>query len=197
MKPSPCPRMRFAFLLILLATGCRSASTPVSYYALSATDLRPNAAGTSSAARAIGIGQITMPDYLDRAQMVVRTGPHQLRIDDYHVWAAPLSEEVARILTENLMTLTGSPSVEHMPWGMRFKPDVIIGIRIFNFEASVDGQVRLAAAVRVTDRRNAGEQSFTVDMADAAGGRQYPELVAAQSRVLAAFSRRIAAALPQ
>jgi uncharacterized protein len=186
-----------AILVILLTVGCRATAPPVSYYALGALEPQPGIAAPSSASAVIGIGRVTLPNYLDRAQMVVRTGPHQLHIDDYHVWAAPLADETARILAENLMMLTGSQQIEHLPWGQRFRPDIVIGIQIFNFEADSNGRVHLLAAVRMTDRRSNTEKALTVNLEEHATGSGYPELVAAQSRILGELSRRIATALPK
>jgi uncharacterized lipoprotein YmbA len=191
------PGIGVAFLAIVLTAGCRAAAPPISYYALGALEKPPRIEAPSPSSAVIGIGQITLPEYLDRDQMIVRTSPHRLHIDDSNVWAAPLSDELARILAKNLMMLTGSSQIEHLPWEQRFRPDTVIGMQIFNFEADADGRVHLLAAIRISDRRSNTEKALTVDLEERAAGSSYPELVAAQSRILGELSRRIAAALPK
>ncbi|RJQ68901.1 MAG: membrane integrity-associated transporter subunit PqiC [Desulfobacteraceae bacterium] len=190
------PRMRAFLLLILLSAGCRAASPPIAYYTLGSAEGAADALETSSTKTTIGIGPVSLPQYLDRPQLVTRTGPHRLRFDDFHLWAGSLSEEIARVVAENLMLMTRSPRVARLPWGHRFRPDIVIGIEVLNFEAHADGRVHLMAAVALSDRRSDAETTWTVDLKEEAGGRSIADLVAAQSRLIAELSRRIAAAIP-
>ena len=43
--------------------------------------------------------------------LVVRTGPNQMRVDDFNLWAAPLQDSIGRIVAQNLVTLLGTPRV--------------------------------------------------------------------------------------
>jgi uncharacterized protein len=187
-------RMGIALATILIAISCRSTAPPISYYALSS----PHTQATEATSRKIriGIGPVALPPYLDRQQLVVRTGLHQLRIDDYHLWAAPLSEELPRILAENIMRANRSLRVERMPWGHRFAPDIVIGIQIFNFEAHASGRVHLNASITMSDPRNQDQNTWSVDLEEKAEGTRYPDLLLAQSHLLAELGRRIVNAIP-
>jgi len=184
-------------LMFLMAIGCRSTTPQISYYALStAGGGQIQALNATPIQTRIGIGPIVLPAYLDRHQMVIRTGPNQLRIDDYHLWAAPLSEEMPRILAENIMQADRALRVDRAPWGHRFTPDIVIGIQIFTFEAHGDGRVHLNAAVTMSDQRSEAQNSWSVDLEEQAQGRAYTDFVAAQSRILAKLGRQIAKAIP-
>jgi uncharacterized lipoprotein YmbA len=180
-------------LTLAALSGCRSASSGVAYYTL---DALPAQTTTMPSAPAIGIGAVMLPDYLDRPQLVMRTTPHALRIDEFHRWAGPLSETLPRVLAENLMVLTGSERIARQPWDVGFQPEILVSLQIYRFEGFSDGLVRLVTAVTLTDRRAGGKsRTWTVNLQEEAGGSDYSDLVAAQSRLWAALSRQIAEAV--
>ncbi|KJS29420.1 MAG: hypothetical protein VR64_19730 [Desulfatitalea sp. BRH_c12] len=182
-------------LTLAVLSGCRSASSGVAYYTLDALTAQTTPM-PSAAAPAIGIGAVMLPDYLDRPQLVMRTTPNALRIDEFHRWAGPLSETLPRVLAENLMVLTGSVRIARQPWDVGFQPEILVSLQIYRFEGFSDGLVRLVTAVTLTDRRAGGEsRTWTVDLQEKAGGSDYSDLVAAQSRLWAALSRQIAEAV--
>ena len=53
----------------------------------------------------IGVGPITVPKYLDRPQIVTRSGRNQLALGEFDRWAEPLQDNVLRVLAENLAFL--------------------------------------------------------------------------------------------
>jgi uncharacterized lipoprotein YmbA len=63
----------------------------------------------------ISIGPVTLPATVDRPQMVVQTGPNQVWIDEFHRWASPLQNDIARVLVENIATLLGTPRASAFP----------------------------------------------------------------------------------
>jgi uncharacterized protein len=188
---APCLRVWVALALTLTALGCRSA-VPTAYYSLNTASTTPVAETGPSEIR-VGLGPIVLPGYLERHQMVVRSGPNELRIDDDHVWAAPLSEELPRVLAENLMLAKPSLRVTCIPWGARFAPEIVVAVRFSRFEAQADGRAVLDAVVTLSGR---SESSWSLRLEDQAAGRTRADMVAAQSRLLGEFGRRIAAAIP-
>jgi uncharacterized protein len=192
MNATSCLRMWAAIALILTASACRSA-TPPTYYSLSTDGPSGKTASTEGARTLVGLGPIVLPAYLDRHQMVIRTSPHELRIDDHHVWAAPLSEELPRVLAENLMRAKPSLRVARRPWDHRFVPEIIISVQISSFEARSDGRVSLNAVVTMSGR---SEATWSIQLEDQAANHSRSDLVAAQSRLLEEFSRRIVDAMP-
>ena len=84
-----------AGMTLLAACG----STPKeSYYTLAA----PAMEAASSAAMTVHVGLAGLPEAVDRNPMVVRTGPNQVDIDDFHRWAEPLKAAIPRVLAANL-----------------------------------------------------------------------------------------------
>lgn len=180
---------------LLLVTGCGASSPSVTYYLLSPMDYqtasdRQSAVGTL----VLGLGPIRLPAYLDRLQMVSRTGANRLKVDDFHRWAAPLPGEISRILAGDLEKLTGIQRYKIYPWAVQQRPDLAVELEIQAFEGQSDGSVTLNGFMVIYDLRH-GEpksRSRTFRITQEAVAGDYAAMVAAQSRALGELSRQIA-----
>lgn len=187
-------RIHMVLLLLGVAAGCSTSSSAVNFYALEAV------AGNTSAvtaekepALAIGIGRVTLPAYLQRPHMVVRTQSNQMRIEEYHRWAGSLEDDIQRVLIENLMRLTGTERIARMPWTGDFQPDVTVRMEVYRFEATAGSKVRLLASVTLIRRGTSrSPETWTVNLETASEGLSYADLVGAQSRLLGDLSHDIA-----
>ena len=84
----------------LLFAGC-AATTPTRFYTLSSLVAAPGEASQGLPHLAIGVGPVTLPEYLNRPQIVTRVGSNRIALADFESWAEPLDGLFARILTEN------------------------------------------------------------------------------------------------
>lgn len=186
-------------LLVWLAVGCSTSSSAVRFYALEALpDDRSMMVAKAGPAPSIGIGRVTLPAYLDRPHIVIRSQPNQMHVADYHRWAGSLEDEIQRVLLENLMILTGTQRIARLPWPTDFQPDVTVRIDIHRFEAGAGNKVQLLAAVTLNRRADRqSPETWTVHLEEPAAGGSYADLTAAQSRLLAVLSRDIAEKLGQ
>lgn len=181
-------------LPVLMVMGCGASSPPVTYYILNPMDYHDPLAGqTELGTLVLGIGPIHIPAYLDRGQMVTRTGANRLKVDDFHRWAAPLQGEISRVLVENLEQLTAIEHYEIYPWAVGQRPDVAVELEIQAFEGQPDGSVLLDGTMVLYDWRNAQPKSrsgsFHITRHGIAG--DYAAMVAAQSQALIELSRQI------
>jgi hypothetical protein len=179
-------------LAVALLAGC-SRSPRVTFYTLNTV-----AMPTESAAPAIdsvAIGPITIPEVLDRPQLVVRTAANRVDILEIHRWAAPLRSEIPRIIAEDLTVLLKPARVSTYPQNAGMDADYRILLDIQRLEMT-DGKAvdidALWSVRRVADGPPRTGRSVVSEPAGAAG---YDALVAAQSRALAAVSRDLAQAL--
>jgi uncharacterized lipoprotein YmbA len=180
------------FCLVLMS-GCLSGGSPTVYYTLTAiSGGTPMEIGTPSDL-IIGVGPVSLPAYLERLPIVTRDGPNRLKIDDGQRWAGPLSEEIVRVLKQNLIALTGIQRVTVYPWYHDGVPDLCIRLNVLAFEGSA-GKVHLnvqwsmsdkVAGTIVDDRQARIEVPVPADDTET--------LVAAMSRALEALSRELAA----
>jgi uncharacterized lipoprotein YmbA len=103
------PSLVVAVALALAALyGC--AGSPKSdFYTLSPaaaqTDMPP------AAPIAVLITVVTVPDLVDRPQIVVRSGDNKVDIDEFARWADPLKSQIPRVIRADLGQLLNSPLV--------------------------------------------------------------------------------------
>src|SRR5208283_2593522 len=97
-------RARFSLLLLLvILTGCAS-SQPSKFYQLNPVQNQ----GTSivdvpsSHNVVIAVGPVGIPDYLDRPQIVTRSGKNELKLSEFDRWGGSLEADISRVLVENI-----------------------------------------------------------------------------------------------
>jgi uncharacterized lipoprotein YmbA len=163
----------------LLLVAC--ASTPATQF----YTLEPLAtSAATSATMAIRIGHVTIPELVDRPQMVLRAGANQVSLIEQRRWAESLRSAVARVVTANLTT----------PGRAVAAAITTVDIDVDRFDSQLGVAVDLAAHWRidpVTGTGRGGSMSWHEPVA----GNDYADLAAAHSRALAALSRHIAASV--
>ncbi|HSO07289.1 MAG TPA: PqiC family protein [Pelomicrobium sp.] len=185
----------FAVAALFLA-GCCSSPKP-KFYTLSpqapAAATAPAAAPTGRPS--VGVAAVTLPDSVDRPQLVTRTGANEVAIAEQHRWAGPLKAEVPRVLAENIARLTGNPQVSAHPAAAAASADYRVVTDFQRFEGTVGGDVVLEALwmVQTTggDLVTAGRSAVR----EPTGAAGYEALTAAYSRALARLAGFIAPAV--
>lgn len=183
--------------LITVFSGCRAVTPPVNYYNLSTLSGLPedgDAAGNPAVS--IGIRPLQLPGYLNRTQMMTRTGLHQLDISSFQRWVDYPDRLVQQILGDNLQVLLPHARVVNVPWPAGSDPDIIVSVHFLELIGTADRQMLLRALWRVTDPEQLpSEQSHRITLAEPITERGFGGLAAAHSRVLATLCRAIAATL--
>ena len=184
----------FLLALFVLA-GC--ATSPQSrFYHLSPMDKTAAAqAITKSAQPTISIGPVTIPDSLDRSQIVTLTGNNEMKLAEFDRWAGNLNDEIVRTLTQNLELLMPGAKVISYEMGRRVLPDYQVSMDILQFDGVRSKSVRLKANWAVTGRDRKVLLLNTADISEPVKGGSYNEMVAALSRAMAGLSSQIASAL--
>ena len=174
-----------------IAAGC-GASPKTSYYTL-------DAGGTPAAAHPSGVsvvvGPVTLPETVDRPQLVVRASANRVDIAELHRWAEPLKSEIPRVVAANLARELGSARVSGYPQHALSAPDFTVLIDVQRFD-SVSGEAVTIEALWSIRRAAGGElRSGRSAVREPVAGAGYDALVAAHARALARISGEIAAAL--
>ena len=176
-------------LVVLLVTGC--SSTPSHYYTLSAA----TAPATASSDLSVVIGPVSVPAEVDRPQLVVSTGPNQVRVDEFNLWAAPLQNNITRVVAQNLVALLGTPHVSLFPQTVSADADYRIAIEVQRFD-STPGQSALLDAVWSVRRTKDGRtETGRTTVRETVQEKDYEALAAAHSRAVARLSQDIADAV--
>ncbi len=185
-------------LLLTLVAGCAGTSPRSKYYLLSALPDQETGQTTTAASDglSIGIGPVSFPDYLDRQQIVSRTGPNEITFSEFDRWAEPLKNNFMRVFKEDLIERLKTDSILVYPWPPGAVFEFQVSADVTRFDAHPGDSAELDVQWMIL-RNHDGEvilsrkSSYSVDL----GGSDYKTIVAAQSRAVANFSREVAAAV--
>ncbi|MGD0885481.1 MAG: PqiC family protein [Thermodesulfovibrionales bacterium] len=182
--------LAICYALVILAPGC--ASTPASrFYTLSATTVP---AATSSVLSVV-VSPVSVPSLVDCPQIVVSTGPNQVRLDEFNRWASPLQDNIAHVVAENLIAMLGTSRVILFPQTLSADADYRVAIEVQGFE-SAPGKVAVLDAIWTVFRTKDGRtERGRTTVREELQENGYDALVAAHSRAVARLSRDIATAV--
>lgn len=180
-------------LAALLLTGC--SSTPhAEFYTLNAISNTRTDANTVVTGQpvSVGVGPVAIPKVLDRPQIVTRTGPNKLRIDEFHRWAGRLDEDFARVLAKNISLLLDTEQVAVYPWDVSFDPRYQVALNILRFEGRWGKDVLLEVFWKIIDPQKqtalrVQKSVIKVPLAD----ENYEALIAIKSRMVEILSNKI------
>lgn len=183
-----------ACLCLTTLAGC-GVTQPARFYILTPVE---DSSTNTAPGPALGIGPVTFPAYLDRPEIVHRSGDNQLQFADSDRWAEPLKTTFSRTLAENLSVMLPTDQVNLYPWARSARIDYQISIDVTRFDADASGTVVLTAGweiIRPGDATVASRHKHTCT--EATGGMVYPALVAAQSRCVERLARAIIATITE
>ena len=86
----------------------------------------------------VGIASPALPGYLDRQQLVSRTGEGVLGVNSRHQWAESLDAGIARVTAENLGRLENSLNIQPVKNYVTLDYESLLEIRVDRFEPSAD-----------------------------------------------------------
>lgn len=150
----------------------------------------------SGSTPAIAITHPSLPSYLDRQQLVNRSGNGQLQMNSYHVWAEPLDSAISRVTAINLSRLTNSLNVQPVENFITLDYQTVLEIRVSRFEPDTSNNVILnctwklqpvAGPLASTHQFSTSVSIAVSDTATDLSGR-----VAAMNEALARLAREIA-----
>ncbi|MGF1639995.1 MAG: membrane integrity-associated transporter subunit PqiC [Rhodospirillales bacterium] len=178
----------------LLLGAC--AETPASrFYTLSGLGNDDAVEGAAGRNLAVGVGPVSLPRYLDRPEMVLRTDPNTFEFAEFDRWGEPLQDTVPRVLTENLSVLLATDRVFLFPRRRATAVDYLVEVQVTRFDVDVGGPAVLAARWEIFDDNGntlgIDRSTFTADVA----GADFGAISVALSETVAALSREIAAAI--
>ncbi|WP_306607784.1 membrane integrity-associated transporter subunit PqiC [Azonexus sp.] len=137
-------RSPLALLLSALLLGACATAPASRFYLLDPLAVAPTEKTVATDYR-LGIGTISLPDYLNRQQLVIRGAGGRLLIRDGERWGEPLEDSVRRVLGENLGRLLGPGKLVFLPAPSGITVNNRLQLEITAFEASADNEVRLNA----------------------------------------------------
>jgi uncharacterized lipoprotein YmbA len=181
---------------LLVVSGCAN-TPPTRFYVLPTLTSADTAPGTSAVKRdiTIGVGPVTLPPYLDRPQIVTRASRAKLNLAEFDQWAAPLHDNVSRLLAENLSLLIPTDYVVLAPWPRTTAIDYQVTVEVTRFDGGVGNEVVLAARWAIVNADGKELLMRKSQFQAPAGAQDYEATVIAMSRTLDALSREITTAI--
>lgn len=96
----------------------------------------------TAATPAIAIGRPSLPGYLDRQQLITRSGG-TLMMSPRDIWAEPLDAAISRVTASNLSRLTGSMNIQPVESFTTLDYSTLLELKIARFEPDEGNQLIL------------------------------------------------------
>ena len=152
-------------------------------------------ATAAAAAPAIVVGPVTLPELVDRPQLVVRVAANRVAILESQRWAEPLNSEIPRVIAEDLGRLLGSSRVSSYLQHSGPAADFRVLLDIERFEASPGEAVSVEAGWSLHRGAAGTPETGRIRVREPVRGEGYDALVAAYGRALLAVSADLARAI--
>lgn len=173
-------------------TGC-SRSPQVNFYTLGTiTGAKP--AEPLSAPPAVSVTQISLPDLVDRPQLVERLTGNRVEILEMQRWAEPLKDGIARLLVDTLANRLASDLVTAYPQTGVREPDYKVTLDIRRLDATSD-LVYLDAVWNVSRTSGGSIKTGRSNVQENRGREGYEALVAAYNRAIVSAGSDIVGAI--
>ena len=181
----------------IVFTGC-AATPPTQFYELESVSKPMPAISSTKKPLVCGIGPLSLPSILDRKQIVTRTANNEVKLAEFDQWAAPLTETVDLVISQNLTSLLPQAIFRRFPWSAYGTVDYYIIIDISEFDTRPGQSVNFEANFAVMDDKKhtiISNGHFKVEhpLIDSS----YAGSVKALSQVLAEFSQRLVLTINQ
>lgn len=193
MIPGRIARPTALTLLALALTAC--GSSPKTHFYTLASGAVPAEAARNATQYSVAVGPVTLPDMVDRPQLVVRVAANQVTLLDQHRWAEPLKSEIPRVIAGNLAQLLGITRVSADPRGAGGDAEYRVRVDIQRFE-STPGESATLEALWSVQRAAGGEtRSGRSLLRMPTDGSGYDAVAAAHARAVGRLSEELAAVI--
>jgi uncharacterized protein len=187
--------------LIVLLGGCFGSTPPSRFYTLSPReDTGISASGGVSVF--VRLGPVSLPSYLDRRQIVTRSGQNEILFAEYDRWGGSLDDEITRQLVAGLTVRLAPKGIAVVPWTsvpMAAAPTLYhIPISIDRFDGTPGESVFLNATWAVIKKKDKRENPLVVresTITEKVTGTDYESLVAAMGKAVDKLGNEIVESL--
>jgi uncharacterized lipoprotein YmbA len=190
MKMKRNPVCASLCLALLLMAGC-STSPKANFYTLGDSPQPLKTAAT--APYHVAIGPVSVPEMLDRPQIVTRIGPNQVTFNESERWAEPLKNAIPRLLAEQL-TQRLEARISVYPQAASDK-DMSLNLTLLHFESQPGEAATVELQWTLRRTRDGVQREGQALVREAVTSSSYEAMVAAHTRALKRISVEIAEAI--
>jgi uncharacterized lipoprotein YmbA len=186
-----------ACALPLVLAGCFGTSRPSRFYTLEPLQVRESPGATATDVT-LAVGPVELPDYVDRPQIVTRSGTNELVIAEFDRWGGSLEKQISGSLVATLRDRLASRRIAVVPWRSAVlssgAPDRVT-VSVSRFDGVPGHSVVLQARWELRTQSGGKEESLGVKEASVTeqiDGPDYDALVAAMQRALVRLGEQMA-----
>jgi uncharacterized lipoprotein YmbA len=184
-------------LFVVILSSC--ATSPSSkFYHFSAVNGQAVEPGntTHQGSEVVAVGPVRIPDYLDRPQIVTRSGQNEFRLAEFDRWAGSIENDIVRVLTEDISAQLPEGRFFVISWTPLLQSQLASSYRVemivSRFDGPLDDAVTLKAQWGLFGKDNnvlVRKESVIVEKINGGG---YDAYVDAMSRAIGRLSKEIA-----
>lgn len=149
---------------------------------------------TTRSTRVLGV-TVTLPEYVDRTEIVRRVSANELTSDHDAQWAEDLSVDATRVIVEDLEAKLPSFDVVMLPSRSRRMMEYEVNVDLTRFDSGTGGKVIARGWWTIADADGREVASGRVSQEDQASRADYDAAAASMSRILVRLSAEIATAV--
>jgi len=178
--------------------GCLGSSRPARFYTLEPLHVRdgPSSTGTDAT---LTVAPVELPDYVDRPQIVTRTGANELVIAEFDRWGGSLDNQIGNSLVTTLRDRLAPEQIAVVPWRSPIVsdgPSYRVRVKVSRFDGILGQTVIFQARWELSVQSGGGkEESLGVkdaSVTEAINGPEYDALAAAMQRAVVRFGQQMA-----
>ena len=194
MKPTSANFYRNCASILAFAIFAGCGSVPVeNFYALTAD--APLPAPTSSKGFDVFIGPVTLPEMLDRPQLVIQLSPNRIVVLEQQRWAQPLASEIQRVVALNLQRQLYNSRIATRRQAGATDTAVRVTLEVQRFDSILGKEISIELSWLVEQPAKGVSVRSHAVAREAVSTSGYDAIMAAHSRALAGLSREVAEAI--
>lgn len=186
-------RMWIPCAIALALAGCAGAPAPKEQF-FTLASARPEAPPAASQSPSVFVGPVSVPEAVDRTQLVLRTGPNQVDVADDLRWAEPLRNAIPRFLAEALSRDLGSSRVLASRMAAGSPVDFRVAIEVQRFDSSLEDGATIDALWTLSTPSGPSRSGRSI-VHEPAASHDAAGVVAAHARALERIAHEIAEAI--
>lgn len=186
----PTLHLRLLLATVLALAGGCAGTPPARFHTLS--PVAEAAPAAAAAAYSVAIGPVSVPDTVDRPQLVLQLDANRVEILEQTRWAAPLQSAIGQVIAANLTRLLGGARVAAYPQRAAAEPDYEVTVDVLRFESTLGSAASLDVLWSIRGAKGRVLKAGRSTVREPAEAQDTDSLVAAHDRALAAVSRDIA-----
>ncbi|MBR2884267.1 MAG: membrane integrity-associated transporter subunit PqiC [Alphaproteobacteria bacterium] len=183
---------KVVFVALFLLAACVGTSSPSKFYVLNSISSTTNT--FDSAKLFIGVGEVSVPMYLDKPQIVMRDKNQvELNISEFDRWSEPLGDAIQLALADDLAVYLPKTTVK--PTSFREETfDYVVWVEINRFDGTLKQDVVLSAWWSIFDKNGKLVVREKSDLTRSLG-KTYDDLALQNSVLVSELAEQIASKL--